>query len=68
MFDVYFGIGIIFMFVVFFCKKVYVIEIVEDVVEDVKKSSKNNNIFNIEFICGSVEIEILRLMKSGIIF
>lgn len=48
-------------------QKVYTIEIVEDAVEDAKKSSKNNGISNIEFICGRAEIEIPKLLKNGII-
>uniref|UniRef100_UPI000584391D 23S rRNA (uracil(1939)-C(5))-methyltransferase RlmD n=1 Tax=Caldicellulosiruptor sp. F32 TaxID=1214564 RepID=UPI000584391D len=66
-FDIYSGIGTISMFVAPFCKKVYAIEIVEDAVEDAKKSSKNNGISNIEFICGRAEIEIPKLLKNGII-
>jgi len=66
-FDVYSGIGTISMFVAPFCKKVYSIEIVEDAVEDAKKSSKNNGISNIEFICANAEIEIPKLMEKGII-
>ncbi|ABP66103.1 RNA methyltransferase, TrmA family [Caldicellulosiruptor saccharolyticus DSM 8903] len=66
-FDVYSGIGTISMFIAPFCKKVYTIEIVEDAVEDAKKSSKNNGISNIEFICGRAEIEIPKLLKNGII-
>lgn len=66
-FDIYSGIGTISMFVAPFCKKVYAIEIVKSAVEDAKKSSKNNGISNIEFICGNAEIEIPKLLKSGVI-
>ncbi|WAM31320.1 23S rRNA (uracil(1939)-C(5))-methyltransferase RlmD [Caldicellulosiruptor naganoensis] len=66
-FDIYSGIGTISMFVAPFCKKVYSIEIVRDAVEDAKRSSKNNGISNVEFICGCAEIEIPKLLKSGII-
>lgn len=55
-FDLYCGIGTISLFMAPYAKKVYGIEIVKEAIVDAKENAKKNNIENVEFYTGDVEI------------
>ncbi len=55
-FDLYCGIGTISLFMSQFAKKVYGIEIVKEAVEMAKENVIRNQIDNVEFIAGDVEL------------
>lgn len=63
--DAYSGTGTIAMILSKKAKKVYAIELVESATKDGEKTAKENNISNIEFINGDVEIKLDELIKSG---
>lgn len=64
--DAYCGTGTISLFLARNAKKVYGVEIVEPAIIDAKKNAKQNNIENVEFICGKSEEIIPNLYKKGI--
>lgn len=64
--DLYCGIGTIGIFASKNVKKVYGIEIVKEAIEDAKENAKINNINNIEFIEGDVEVAFDKLLKDNI--
>ena len=64
-FDLYCGIGTISMFISKYAKKVYGIEIVEEAVEMAKDNAKINNVSNIEFLAGDVEIVLDELVNKN---
>ena len=59
--DLYSGTGTITMLLSKKSKKVIGIEVVKDAVKDANDNIKNNNITNVEFICGKVENNIDKL-------
>ena len=63
--DAYSGTGTIAMILSKKAKKVYAIELVESATKDGEKTASENNISNIEFINGDVEIKLDELIKSG---
>ena len=63
--DAYSGTGTIAMMLSKKAKKVYAIELVESATKDGEKTASENNISNIEFINGDVEIKLDELIKSG---
>lgn len=62
--DAYAGTGTIGMILSKKAKKVYSIEIVESAVKDGIRTAKENHIENVEFICGDVNKELGKLIKS----
>ena len=62
--DLYCGIGTIGIFASKYFKKVYGIEIIEQAIQDAKENAKQNNIENIEFICGDVEKALTELLEN----
>ncbi|MFK4784769.1 23S rRNA (uracil(1939)-C(5))-methyltransferase RlmD [Fusobacterium sp. MFO224] len=63
--DAFSGTGTIGMILSSKAKQVYSIEIVENAVLDGIKTAKENNIENVEFICGDVNKKIKELIESG---
>ena len=63
--DAYSGTGTIAMILSKKAKKVYAIELVESATRDGEKTASENNISNIEFINGDVEVKLDELIKSG---
>ncbi|MEG1807421.1 MAG: 23S rRNA (uracil(1939)-C(5))-methyltransferase RlmD, partial [Cetobacterium sp.] len=61
--DAYAGTGTIGMILSKKAKQVYSIEIIESAVKDGIKTAKENNISNVEFICGDVNKELAKLIK-----
>lgn len=64
--DLYCGIGTIGIFASKHVKKVYGIEIVPEAIENAKENAKVNNINNIEFIRGDVEITFTKLLNKDV--
>lgn len=64
-FDLYCGIGTISMFMSKYAKKVYGIEIVEEAVEMAKDNAKINNVSNIEFLAGDVEVVLDEIVNKN---
>lgn len=62
--DAFAGIGSIGMILSKKAKKVYSIEIIEDTVADGIKTAEENNITNVDFICGDVNVKIKELIKA----
>ena len=62
--DLYCGIGTIGIFASNKVKKVYGIEIVEEAIEMAKENAKLNNVDNIEFIAGDVEVAFKKLLED----
>lgn len=67
-FDLYCGIGTISLFMSKFAKKVYGIEIVEEAIAMAKENAEFNNVYNIEFIAGDVEVVLTDLIDNKKIF
>lgn len=63
-FDLYCGIGTITIFMSKYAKKVYGIEIVEEAIQMAKENAKINDVKNIEFIAGDVEIILDNLINK----
>ena len=64
-YDLYCGIGSISLLLAKRAKYVYGIEVVPQSIISAKENAKENNIDNIEFICGKVENEIKKLTKKA---
>lgn len=64
--DLYCGTGTIGIIASKKVKKVYGIEIVKEAIEDAKENARVNNIDNIEFINGDVEVAFGQLLKEGV--
>ena len=64
--DLYCGIGTIGIFSSKYVNKVYGIEIVEEAINDAKQNAMINDIHNVEFIAGDVEIAFNSLLNKGI--
>ena len=64
LYDLYCGIGTIGICASNNVKKVYGIEIVEEAIEAAKENAKLNNIDNIEFIAGDVEVAFKKLLEE----
>lgn len=64
LFDLYCGIGTIGIFASKYVNKVYGIEIVQQAIEDAKENAKINDVKNIEFICGDVEVTFDELINK----
>ena len=64
LFDLYCGIGTIGIFASKYVNKVYGIEIVPQAIEDAKENAKINDVKNIEFICGDVEVAFHELINK----
>ena len=62
-FDLYCGIGTISIFMASFCKKVYGIEIVKESIDMANENANLNNISNIEFFAGDVEVVLNELIN-----
>lgn len=62
--DLYCGIGTIGIFMANHVKKIYGVEIVEQAIENAKENAKRNNIENIEFLCGDVEVVLEELVEQ----
>ena len=64
-YDLYCGIGSISLLLAKRAKYVYGIEVVPQSIISAKENAEENNIDNIEFICGKVENEIKKLTKKA---
>jgi len=64
--DAYCGTGTIAMFMARQAAKVYGIEIVEAAIADAKVNARNNDVSNVEFICGDAIDVMPKLAKQGI--
>ena len=64
--DLYCGIGTIGIFASKYVKKVYGVEIVEEAIKDAKQNAEINNVDNIEFIQGDVEVAFNKMIDSGV--
>ena len=64
LFDLYCGVGTIGIFASKYVNKVYGIEIVPQAIEDAKENARINNVNNIEFILGDVEIAFDELLNK----
>lgn len=65
-FDAYCGTGTISLFLAKKAKKVYGVEIVPEAIENAKENAKENKIKNAEFLVGTSEGEIPKLIKQGV--
>ena len=63
-FDLYCGIGTISLFMAKYAKEVYGIEIVKEAVDMAKENAILNNIQNVEFFAGDVEIVLDELINN----
>ena len=64
--DLYCGIGTIGIFASKYVKKVYGVEIVEEARKDAKQNAEINNVDNIEFIQGDVEVAFNKMLDNGV--
>ena len=64
--DLYCGIGTIGIFASKYVKKVYGVEIVEEAIKDAKQNAEINNVDNIEFIQGDVEVAFNKMLDNGV--
>lgn len=62
--DLYCGIGTISIFMSQYCKKVYGIEIVKEAIDMANENAELNNIKNVQFFTGSVEIVLDKLINE----
>ncbi len=63
-FDLYCGIGTISLFMAKFAKYVYGVEIVEQAIQDAKENAKLNDIDNVDFLSGSTEDVLDKLIND----
>lgn len=63
--DLYCGIGTISIFLAKYVRKVIGVEIIEAAIEDAKENAKLNNIENIDFYVGDVQILLPEILKCG---
>ena len=64
--DLYCGIGTIGIFASKYVKKVYGVEIVEEAIKDARQNGEINNVDNIEFIQGDVEVAFNKMLDNGV--
>ena len=64
--DLYCGIGTIGIFASKYVEKVYGVEIVEEAIKDAKQNAEINNVDNIEFIQGDVEVAFNKMLDNGV--
>ena len=64
--DLYCGIGTIGIFASKYVKNVYGVEIVEEAIKDAKQNAEINNVDNIEFIQGDVEVAFNKMLDNGV--
>ena len=64
--DVYCGTGTITLFLAQKAKAALGIEIVPEAIQDAKENAKNNNVSNVNFICGDAAKELPKLAKEGV--
>ena len=64
--DLYCGIGTIGIFASKYVKKVYGVEIIEEAIKDAKQNAEINNVDNIEFIQGDVEVAFNKMLDNGV--
>ena len=64
-FDIYYGIGTISLFLAQKATKVYGIEIVEDAIKDAKINAKLNKLDNVEFYVGKAEEVVPKMYSEG---
>lgn len=64
--DLYCGIGTIGIFASKYVEKVYGVEIVEEAIKDAKQNAEINNVDNIEFIQGDVEVAFNKTLDNGV--
>lgn len=62
--DAYSGAGLLTAIISKMCKKAYGIEIVKPAVDIANELKKNNNLINMENICGDATIELPKLVKK----
>lgn len=64
--DLYCGIGTIGIFASKYVGKVYGVEIIEEAIKDAKQNAEINNVDNIEFIQGVVEVAFNKMLDNGV--
>ena len=64
--DLYCGIGTIGIFASKYVEKVYGVEIIEEAIKDAKQNAEINNVDNIEFIQGDVEVAFNKMLDNGV--
>lgn len=64
--DLYCGIGTIGIFASKYVEKVYGVEIIEEAIKDAKQNAEINNVDNIEFIQGVVEVAFNKMLDNGV--
>lgn len=64
--DLYCGIGTIGIFASKYVGKVYGVEIIEEAIKDAKQNAEINNVDNIEFIQGDVEVAFNKMLDNGV--
>ena len=64
--DLYCGIGTIGIFASKYVEKVYGVEIVEEAIKDAKQNAEINNVDNIEFIQGDVEVAFNKMLDNSV--
>jgi len=64
-FDLYCGIGTISLFMAKYAKKVYGIEIVKEAIDMARENAIRNNVENVEFLAGDVEVVLDDLINKN---
>lgn len=65
--DAYCGAGTISLILARHAKKVYGIEVIRDAINNANNNAVKNHIYNAEFICGTVEQELPKLIQKGVV-